>query len=86
MASRRFTRLTNGFSKKLANHFAAVSLYVAHFNLCRVHEALRITPAMAIVITGHIWTIGELIDAAERTEPPPTPQFPPFTVIRGGLS
>jgi len=64
MASRRFTRLTNGFSKKLANHVAAVSLYVAHFNLCRVHEALRITPAMAMGITDHIWTIGELIDAA----------------------
>jgi len=62
MASRRFTRLTNGFSKKLENHVAAVSLYVAHFNLCRVHEALRITPAMAIGITDHIWTIGELDD------------------------
>jgi IS1 family transposase len=64
MASRRFTRLTNGFSKKLANHVAAVSLYVAHFNLCRVHEALRVTPAMVMGITDHIWTIGELIDAA----------------------
>jgi IS1 family transposase len=64
MASRRFTRLTNGFSKKLANHVAAVSLYVAHFNLCRVHESLRITPAMAMGIADHIWTIGELVDAA----------------------
>ena len=61
---RRFTRLTNGFSKKLANHIAAVSLYVSHFNLCRVHETLRITPAMAMGITDHIWSIGELIDAA----------------------
>jgi IS1 family transposase len=64
MASRRFTRLTNGFSKKLANHTAAVSLYVAYFNLCRTHEALRITPAMAMGVADHIWTIGELIDAA----------------------
>jgi IS1 family transposase len=64
MASRRFTRLTNGFSKKLANHVAAVSLYVCHFNLCRVHEAVRITPAMAMGITDHIWTIGDLIDEA----------------------
>jgi hypothetical protein len=63
-ASRRFTRLTNGVSKKLANHIAAVSLYVAHFNLCRVHESLRITPAMAMGITDHIWTVGELIDTA----------------------
>jgi len=67
MASRRFTRLTNGFSKKLTNH-VAVSLYVAHFNLCRVHEALRITPAMAMGITDHIWTIREMIDA-ETAEP-----------------
>jgi IS1 family transposase len=64
MSSRRFTRLTNGFIKKLENHIAAVSLYVAHFNLCRVHEALRVTPAMAMGITDHNWTIGELIDAA----------------------
>ena len=45
MASRRFTRLTNAFSKKLDNHCAAVSLYVAHYNLCRVHESLRTSPA-----------------------------------------
>jgi IS1 family transposase len=83
MASRRFTRLTNGFSKKLENHVAAVSLYVAHFNLCRVHESLRITPAMAISITDHIWTIGELINAA-TTDDSPAPPFQPFTVIQGG--
>ena len=48
MASRRFTRLTNDFSKKLENHAAAVSLYVAHYDLCRVHEAHRTTPALAL--------------------------------------
>lgn len=48
MASRRFTRLTNGFSKKLENHAAAVSLYVAHYNLCRWHETIRGTPAEAL--------------------------------------
>src|SRR5258708_3950681 len=48
MSSRRFTRLTNGFSKKLDNHLAAVALYVAHYNLCRIHEALRTTPAKAL--------------------------------------
>jgi hypothetical protein len=64
MSSRRFTRLTNGFSKKLEHHCAAVSLYVAHFNLCRVHVAHRQTPAMAIGIADHAWSIGELIDAA----------------------
>src|SRR6185295_10334493 len=45
MSQRRFTRLTNGFSKTYLNHCAAVALYVAHYNLCRVHEALRVTPA-----------------------------------------
>jgi hypothetical protein len=48
MGSPRFTRLTNGFSKKLDNHVAAVALYVGHYNLCRAHEALRTTPAKAI--------------------------------------
>jgi len=65
MASRRFTRLTNGFSKKLEHHEAVVSLYVAHYNLCRVHEAHgNKTPAMALGITDHVWSLGELIDAA----------------------
>ena len=49
MACRRFTRLTNGFSKKLDCHVAAVALYVAHYNFCRVHETLRTTPAVAII-------------------------------------
>lgn len=64
MSQRRFTRLTNAFSKKLENHYAAVALYVSHYNLCRVHEALRITPAMQLGITDHIWTISELVEAA----------------------
>ncbi len=69
MASRRFTRLTNGFSKKLDCHVAAVALYVAHYNLCRVHESLtpsakhQTTPAMALGITDHVWSIGELGDS-----------------------
>jgi hypothetical protein len=64
MQQRRFTRLTNAFSKKLENHIAAVALYVAHYNFCRVHETLRITPAMQLGVTDHVWTIGELADAA----------------------
>lgn len=65
MSCRRFTRLTNGFSKKLEHHEAAVSLYVSHYNLCRVHEAHgRQTPAMALGIADHVWSIGELVDAA----------------------
>ena len=63
MASRRFTRLTNGFSKRADYHAAAVALCVAHYNFCRVHEALRVTPAVALDPTDHIWTIGELLTA-----------------------
>src|SRR5258708_25928377 len=69
MSSRRFTRLTNAFSKKLENHAAAVSLYVAHYNLCRVHEAIETTPAVALGLTDHVWSIGELLDAALATQP-----------------
>ena len=83
MQQRRFTRLTNAFSKKLENHAAAVALYVAHYNLCRVHEALRTTPAMALGVTDHIWTIGELIEAATGPEPEGR-QVGRFRVINGG--
>jgi IS1 family transposase len=91
MGSRRFTRLTNAFSKKLENHAAAVALYVAHYNFCRVHETLGTTPAIALGITDHVWSIGELIDAALTAVPPnPTPTAPErrrrFRVIQGGRS
>ncbi|HXR34943.1 MAG TPA: IS1 family transposase [Candidatus Binataceae bacterium] len=64
MSMRRFTRLTNGFSKKLENHKAAVSLWICFYNLCRVHETLRCTPAMALGVTNHVWSIAELVDNA----------------------
>ena len=88
MTQKRFARLTNGFSKKLTNHAAAVSLYVSHYNLCRVHEALRITPAMQLGITDHIWTISELV-AAALNPPSAEPKkegrtVGRFTVIDGG--
>ncbi len=62
MQMRRFTRLTNGFSKKRANHAAAVALHFAHYNLVRIHKTLRMTPAMKHGISDHIWTIGELLE------------------------
>lgn len=65
MQMRRFTRLTNGFSKKWENLCAAVALHFAHYNLCRVHSTLRVTPAMAAGVTDHVWTIGELLEAAK---------------------
>lgn len=89
-SQRRFTRLSLGYSKKLENHKAAVSLFVAHFNLCRVHMTLRTTPAMALGVADHIWSIGELVEAAlAATEPPAEPQgrqVGPFRVIDGGRS
>jgi transposase-like protein/IS1 family transposase len=65
--NRRFTRLTLGFSKKLANLKHSVALLVAHFNFCRVHSAHRMTPAMAAGLADHVWTIHELLDAATRS-------------------
>jgi len=89
MGSKRFARLSNGFSKRIECHLAAVSLHVAFYNLCRVHETLRSTPAMALGIAAHVWTIEELIEAALSAVPPlPTPTAPDrrrqFRVIEGG--
>jgi IS1 family transposase len=88
---KRFVRLGTGFSKKLKNHAAAVSLYVAHYNLCRVHEALRTTPAVQLGIASHVWSLGELIDSALAVATPdPTETAPErrkrFKVIQGGVS
>ena len=61
MSMRRFTRLTNGFSKKIENHIAAVSLYFMYYNFCRVHQTLRVTPAMESGISNHAWSVEELV-------------------------
>lgn len=61
MQMRRFTRLTNGFSKKVDNHRHAVALHYMHYNFCRIHQSLRITPAMAAGITDHVWAVEDLI-------------------------
>jgi transposase-like protein/IS1 family transposase len=61
MGCRRFTHLTNAFSKKWENHWAAVTLWYTFYNFCRVHNSLRVTPAMAHEITDHVWSIAELL-------------------------
>ncbi len=61
MSMRRFTRLTNGFSKKLANLSAAVALHFAWYNLVRIHRSLRVTPAMAAHLTDRVWTMADLL-------------------------
>ena len=57
MAMRRFTRLTNAFSKNVANHEAAVALDFMHYNFVRIHQTLRVTPAMAASVTDRLWSI-----------------------------
>jgi IS1 family transposase len=65
MSMRRFTRLTNAFSKKLGNHGAAIALHYMHYNFCRIHKTLRVTPAMEAGIANHVWTIEELVRILE---------------------
>jgi len=65
MGMRRFTRLTNGFSKTLENHGHMVALYFMHYNFCRVHKTLRVTPAMEAGLTDHVWEMDELIALLE---------------------
>jgi IS1 family transposase len=68
MGQRRWTRLTNGFSKKFENLCHAMSLYAMHYNFCRVHQTLRVTPAMEAGLTDHIWTLAELVALLEAEE------------------
>ena len=73
---RRFTRLTNAFSKKIENHLHMLSLYFVHYNFCRIHKSLRMTPAMAASVTGTLrdmeWIVS-LIDArAPKSNRPKT--------------
>jgi IS1 family transposase len=60
MGMRRFTRLTNGFSKKVENHAYSVALYFMHYNFARVHRTLRVTPAMEAGVSDHVWSIEEI--------------------------
>jgi hypothetical protein len=61
MSMRRFTRLTNAFSEKLENHCAAIALYFMHYNFARIHQTLRVTPAMAAGVADHVWEIEEIV-------------------------
>ncbi|MCH8988837.1 MAG: DDE-type integrase/transposase/recombinase [Chloroflexi bacterium] len=71
MSMRRFTRLTNGFSKKLENHMHAIALHFAFYNFCRPHKTLskpyQRTPAMAAGLTDHVWTVEELLGLLDRS-------------------
>ena len=73
MSMRRFTRLTNGFSKKVEAHVNAVALHFVYYNFCRIHKTLRVTPAMAAGVTDRLWEVKDivaLIEAREAAEAP----------------
>ncbi len=61
MSMRRFTRLTNAFSKKLQNHYHAIALHFMHYNFCRKHQTIKQAPAMASGLADHVWKIEELV-------------------------
>jgi len=67
MSIRRFTRLTNAFSKKVENHAAAVAIWFMYYNFCRVHQTLRVTPAMEAGLSDHVWTVEELCSLLHKT-------------------
>ena len=76
MSMRRFTRLTNGFSKKLENHIHALALYFVHYNFCRIHKSLKVTPAMEAGIADTLWTMDDVIAKIDAMAPPPAKRGP----------
>jgi IS1 family transposase len=76
MSMRRFTRLTNAFSKKYENHVHAIALYFMHYNFCRIHKSLRVTPAMAAGITDRLWSFDDILVKIDEMAPPPAKRGP----------
>jgi hypothetical protein len=68
MTTRRFTRLTNAFSKKIDNHIASVALTYFAYNFIKIHRTLRTTPAMAAGVTDRLWEVSDLVSAWEAVE------------------
>ena len=73
---RRFTRLTNGFSKKLENHLHMLSIYFVHYNFVRMHETLHMTPAMAACVTDTLHDMAWLVEVIDAAAPTPKPRGP----------
>ncbi len=69
MHMRRFTRLTNGFSKKVENHAYAVALHMMYYNFVRIHQTLKVTPAMAAGVTKRLWEVSDIVALWEAVEP-----------------
>jgi hypothetical protein len=68
MGMRRFTRLTNAFSKKLENHMHALSIYFMHYNFVRIHQNLRVTPAMQAGVTDRLWDLSDIVAIVDEWE------------------
>jgi hypothetical protein len=68
MSMHRFTRLTNGFSKKAENHAHSVAIHFIHYNFVRIHQSLRVTPAMAAGVTQKLWSITDMVRVIEDRE------------------
>ena len=68
MSMRRFTRLSNGFSKKAANHAYSVAIHFMHYNFVRIHQTLRVTPAMAVGVTQTLWSLTDMVRVIEDWE------------------
>ncbi len=69
MSMRRFTRLTNAFSKKIENHMHAISLHFMYYNFGRIHQTLRVTPAMEAGVTDHVWSLEEIANLVPENQP-----------------
>ncbi|MEA3044160.1 MAG: hypothetical protein QOH47_1998 [Sphingomonadales bacterium] len=76
MHMRRFTRLTNAFSKKIENHAYAVALHFMYYNFVKLHSTLRVTPAMAARVTDRLWEIGDIVKLIEANDPKPAKRGP----------
>lgn len=76
MSMRRFTRLTNGFSKKVENHIHALALYFAFYNFTRIHKTLKVTPAMAAGVTDRLWSLEDIVARIDADAPAPKPRGP----------
>ena len=72
MSMRRFTRLTNAFSKKVENHGHAVAVHFMHYNFCRIHQTLKVTPAMEAGVADRLWNVDDIVDLVDAAAPKPT--------------
>ena len=78
MHMRRFTRLTNAFSKKVENHIHSVALFATYYNFVRIHSTLKVTPAMEAGVTDRLWEIGDIVDLLEAAEAEKSPKRGPY--------